>query len=61
MGQGGKEGEQLGLAVVCHDSGGALWVVVDVNAHVPLQVAVLLLQQQGLLADQLLHQQSWLS
>lgn len=55
MRQSRQQGEQLGLAVKRHGIRRALWVVIDVNGHVRLQVPILIFEGESLLADKLLH------
>jgi len=55
MRQSRQQREQLSLAVKRHGSRRALWVVIDVNGHVPLQVTILIFEGEGLLANKLLH------
>ncbi len=61
MRQSRQQCEQLSLAVKRHGSRRALWVVIDVNGHVLLQVTILIFEGEGLLADKPLHQQPGLS
>ena len=61
VGHSRQQCEQLSLAVKRHGSRRVVWVVIDVDGHVLLQVTVLIFEGEGLLTNKLLHQQAGLS